>query len=105
MPNEADIALLVQQLPHLAKLAQAEHGHPDAQKAANADRARESLARKEKKVLKTESAQQTKPVGDEGKRRQGRNPYGETGGQEEPEEESSPSEESPFTGNILDLTV
>jgi hypothetical protein len=105
MPGEADLALLIQQLPHLSQMAQAEHAHPEAQKAANADRAREALARQEKKVQKAEQADKAKPVGEEDKRRQEKNPFHHAGGRDEPEEETHASDASPFTGNILDLTV
>lgn len=106
MANGVDLNLLIQQLPHLSKVATAVHTHPEVQKQAIFEQALEKQQQIKDQVQEAMKKQPSKGVERDGG----------SGGQsawfgqeqpsgEEPREESPASNASPWMGNLVNIKV
>ncbi len=105
MANGVDLNLLIQQLPHLSKVATAVHTHPEAQKTANFEQALEKQQQIKDQVQETLKTQQGKDVERDGGG-SGQAMYGQDRppGEEQPEEFPA-SNASPWMGNLINIKV
>lgn len=102
----SDLTLLIQQTPHVASLAQAEHNHPERQRLAMVEAVQQTVKRDEEKVQKAEKPDTAKAVGDEEREQaRGQQQRKKHAAPEQEDTSSAPSHVSPFAGKIVDITV
>ncbi len=102
-----DLTTIFQAIPYVQNVAHAELVHPEAQLAASQALAQQVLADQQKQAARIEKQDGAETVGDNrqrqapGQRRpRSRRPPPPTG-----EEETRPSNPTPFAGNIIDKKI
>ncbi|WP_035104303.1 hypothetical protein [Desulfohalovibrio reitneri] len=107
MPYSVDLTTLIQVLPHLSKVATGTATHPEASREANFERSMEQQEANREKIQEVEKRADTKQVDDETPGGGGGHPG--TGHrrrkEEKPETQTSASNASPFSGNILNVEI
>lgn len=106
MTNGVDLNLLIQQLPHLSKVATALHAHPEVQKTANFEQTLVKQQQVKDQVQEVIKPQSGKSVDRDG----GGGGQDTLFGQERPpgdqqEQEPTASNASPWMGNLLNIKV
>lgn len=106
MTNGVDLNLLIQQLPHLSKVATAVHTHPEVQKQAIFEQALEKQQQIKDQVQEALKKQPSKGVERDGGGGQSAAWFGQEHPAEEQKQEESPaSNASPWMGNLVNIKV
>jgi|UPI0003F5D21B hypothetical protein len=106
-PNMVDLNLLIQQLPHLSKVATALRTHPDQQRAALFEKAVQQHELSKEQVQEIERTEKSKLVDREGA---GGGQQGDAGTRQHSkgdssEEMNTASNASPWTGNLINIKI
>jgi len=106
MSTIANLPVLLQSQPLLAKVANAEQNAPLAQAQFSAELAREAQKRVMEQVEKVQKDEEAEPVRDERNRdRRGRQHASSQRRQHEPEPEDEPQTKTPWSGNIINVKI
>jgi hypothetical protein len=107
MVQNANLTLLLQQLPYLSKVATAEVVHPSASKMVLAQRAQDSAQKFREQVQKAQESERAKLKPDtEGSGGGASFGLGERREKKQPEPEQEPaSNASPWSGNLLNKRI
>ena len=103
-----DLSVLIAQMPYAAKIASVEKAAPEVQKQIYGPLVNENIREDESKVQKTQKKEATDPVDEEGHQQgqQASSDKKKSKKEEETEgEESNPSSNSPWTGNIVNVKI
>ncbi len=108
MAGGIDLTTLIAQLPHLSKIATAEHSHPGVQKTLLFQNALVTAQQGREQVEKVHQTEATRKVKEKQKQRNHQEQQGFTPKEESQKEDDdvpTASNASPWSGNILNIKV
>lgn len=106
MTSPLDLPILISQLPHVAKLQNAEQVKPELQRSLFAPLIAEHLRRNQQRVNRVDKNEEVSALNQDGEGQQGgQPPAGNKEKKKDPDAETNASESSPWSGNIVDMKI
>lgn len=103
--TNANLPVLLAQLPHLARISAADQNHPEISAALNEELIKQAAERRRQRVQGTEKSDFVKQLKEDDQGKQKRQASSQRKKEEEPEEEEFSEPTSPWAGNIINTKI
>lgn len=103
--TNANLPVLIIQLPHLARVSAVDQNHPEMQAALAEELARQEAERQREKIQSTEKPEAPKQLKKEDKGSSGQQHSGRRKKEKSEEEREEPAHTTPWSGHIINTKI